>query len=165
MSAAASTPNSFFSTTYNDKSKERQHKYYQTHKDEILKRQHIYQSNNREIINKRQREYYHTHPNNYRGYKRKRQNKLNDILYGFLGNKCVCTDERCWHVGQCNITNRKFLQFDHINGHGNEDRRRFGGRQYNLVSYYIEHLDEAKKTLQIMCANCNWGKQDCNHGI
>jgi len=31
------------------------------------------------------------------------------------------------------------------------------------VDYYSQHVDEAKRKLQLLCANCNWVKRMANH--
>jgi hypothetical protein len=37
-------------------------------------------------------------------------------------------------------------------GNGAKDRKRIGNK---IARYYIKHIDEAKKELQVMCATCN----------
>ena len=56
-----------------------------------------------------------------------------------------CTDIRC-------------LQLDHRNGGGMKDVKRFTCSG-NMYKYYLDHIDEAKEKLQILCANCNWIKK------
>jgi 5-methylcytosine-specific restriction endonuclease McrA len=47
------------------------------------------------------------------------------------------------------------LQVDHIDNTGYRDRKHFGGSTKTMCLYYIAHPEEAKKNLQILCANCN----------
>lgn len=37
-------------------------------------------------------------------------------------------------------------------------QRRFGNR-FMMLKYYVNHRDEARAKLQILCANCNWIKR------
>jgi hypothetical protein len=76
-----------------------------------------------------------------------RSNRLK--LISFFGGKCI----------RCGFDNVHALHFDHINGGGNKDRQRFSGNGAMLVSYYLKHQDEARATLQLLCANCNTLKQ------
>jgi hypothetical protein len=66
---------------------------------------------------------------------RKDKEKLFEILGGKLCIGCGEKEESC-------------LQFDHI------DRMR---------AYYVKHPDEAKETLQVLCASCNWKKKHKNN--
>jgi len=58
----------------------------------------------------------------------------------------------------CGFTDVRALQLDHINGGGNDDRKRLGGSDVE-ITYYLKHLNEARETLQVLCANCNWVKK------
>lgn len=78
----------------------------------------------------------------------RRRNRLFDILGG----------PRC---AKCGFSDLRALQFDHINGGGVKDAKRIGYGS-KLVFYYIHHIEEAKSTLQVLCANCNWIKRDEN---
>jgi len=60
-----------------------------------------------------------------------------------LGGVCI----RCGYK-----TDIRALVLDHKNGNGSEDRRRLGGK---IARYYINHLGEAEKELQVLCSNCN----------
>ena len=66
---------------------------------------------------------------------RKRRNKLYERLGGA---KCACCGETKW----------QFLQIDHVNNDGVKDRQKTG-----LKAEYW------KAELQVLCANCNWGKR------
>ena len=78
-------------------------------------------------------------------YKLRQKGKLLDILGGHKCKKCGCIDFRV-------------LQFDYIKGYGYIDRKRIGS-SFGLIQYYIKHPEEAKKMLQVLCANCNIIKQ------
>jgi len=74
--------------------------------------------------------------------------KCRQELMEIIGYKCI----------RCGIDDGRVLQFDHINGGGNEERIRF--RSSNaMVRYYIRHPEEAIDKLQVLCANCNWIKR------
>ena len=50
------------------------------------------------------------------------------------------------------------LQIEHKDGDGRKDRIRCGGSM-SLKYYYINNPEEARRKLQIACANCNWLKR------
>lgn len=56
-----------------------------------------------------------------------------------------CTDIRC-------------LQIDHINGNGLKKRKEDGGYM-KAITHYVNHPEETKGVLQLLCANCNWIKK------
>lgn len=75
------------------------------------------------------------------------------------GNRCTCDGRDCWHNGECNISEIRCLQFDHIRGEGYTFR--FGKdtitrRKYEL---YTTKPEMAKQELRVLCANCNWTKR------
>lgn len=59
---------------------------------------------------------------------------------------------KCLGCGQTNLT---VLTVDHTNGGGTKDRRLKRGYQ-SMIYYYLTHAEEARKTLQVLCRNCNW---------
>ena len=69
-------------------------------------------------------------------------------LLEILGNKCVI----------CGFDDFRALQLDHVNGKGNQQRKKFGTGDV-MIAYYLKHIDEAKIDLQILCANHNWIKR------
>ena len=71
-----------------------------------------------------------------------------------LGGICV----------RCGFSDKRALQVDHINGGGHQEVMRFGS-YYLMIGYYLQHLDEAKTKLQILCANCNWIKKHKNNEL
>jgi len=80
-------------------------------------------------------------------YQSSYQIKLRAKLVEILGGKCV----------RCGFSDIRALQIDHINGKGTEEYKRKG----NAMKSYKRYLDdeEARKTIQILCANCNWIKR------
>lgn len=93
----------------------------------------------------RKKKYYHLNKEEIRMAIRKEYQKVRAELLVLLGNKCV----------KCGYSNQKALCFDHIYGNGKEDRKRFNRNNFRLMKYYLEHPEEAKQKLQILCANCN----------
>jgi len=73
-------------------------------------------------------------------------------LIMFLGGECA----------HCGFRDIRALQLDHINGGGNKDIVKFGGRQFNghqkMMRFYKNNPNEAIRTLQVLCANCNFIK-------
>jgi len=83
----------------------------------------------------------------HRMMKETREWRIN-LIQVLSGSKCV----------RCGFDDRRALQLDHIRGDGTEDRKRFKNIQY-MWRYYLDHPQEARKKLQVLCANCNWIKR------
>lgn len=66
------------------------------------------------------------------------RNKVVEIL----GSKCTV----------CSIADIELLEIHHINNDGALDRKRFSNPE-QMWRYYILHPDEAKRKLQLLCAN------------
>ena len=86
----------------------------------------------------------------------RRNRALRDGAFMALGDRCAC----------CGEVNSLFLQIDHIHNDGWTHRKRLGNgimsnSQYRL---YKEILSGKTEGLQLLCANCNWGKAR-NNGI
>jgi len=99
-----------------------------------------------------QKLYLERHPNmkikareQTRKYKRRVRIELMELLGG---TKCV----------RCGFDDYRALQLDHLNGGGNDDRRKLGGNDVE-AAFYLKNPELAKRTLQILCANCNWIKK------
>lgn len=76
-----------------------------------------------------------------------------EYLIYLLGNKC--SNPYCLVPGGC--TDTRCLQLDHINGGG---KKALGApTPNNMYRYYFNNPDEARKNLQVLCANCNWIKR------
>lgn len=78
-------------------------------------------------------------------YNRERLKRLEVVNH--LGAKCI----KC---GYCDDI--RALELDHKNNDGHLDRKKRGNK---ITRYYCNHLDEAEKILQVLCANCNKIKQ------
>lgn len=75
--------------------------------------------------------------------------------FNVLGRECAC----------CGESRIAFLQIDHINNDGSAHRRRLGMKVEGGMRaggyqrrFYFEIIGGKKDGLQLMCANCNWGK-------
>jgi len=68
------------------------------------------------------------------------------MLFDILGHECV----------KCGFKDKRALQFDHIEGKGRKDHYKYGG---GMVRYYAKRPLTAIKTLQVLCANCNYIKR------
>lgn len=70
--------------------------------------------------------------------------KLRERCFELLGHACV----------RCGFTDKRALQFDHIDGRGHEDRKKHGGQ-----GLYRHILKINGNGFQVLCANCNWIKK------
>jgi hypothetical protein len=82
------------------------------------------------------------------------QRKIKDKLFEILGGK-IC-------IG-CGEKDESVLHFDHINGGGLQDYKRFENHTDRMRAYYVKNPELAKETLQVMCSNCNWKKKHKNN--
>lgn len=90
--------------------------------------------------------------------KKENYRDLRNRFIDALGAKCASPD--CLVPNGC--TDRRCLQIDHINGDGYIFRKNGLGSS-QIIYKYINHLDEAKKIFQVLCANCNWIKRFVNN--
>lgn len=79
------------------------------------------------------------------------------IVIAYLGSKCSCPVDNCWHDGPCNVKDIRCLQLDHINGGGCQESKVAGPAA--MIDRYYRSPDLAKFRLQVLCANCNWVKR------
>lgn len=54
---------------------------------------------------------------------------------------------------KCGINDYRVLHLDHIDGDGFKDKKK--RNMSARIAYYWKHPEEAKKTLQVLCANCH----------
>lgn len=64
----------------------------------------------------------------------------------------------------CGEDKIQFLGIDHINGRGNEHRRKIWGKKAAGNIYWWLKKNNFPKGFQVLCHNCNWGKF-VNNGI
>ena len=79
---------------------------------------------------------------------RKGRTNLREKLFNILGHICI----------RWGFSDKRALQFDHKNGGGIKDVKKFNGN-YEMYRYYKNNPEIAKKELQVLCANCNWIKR------
>lgn len=101
-----------------------------------------YYKNNKKQLDEKNRQYYSNTKEERRKTNRRYRFKLKITLINILGSKCVKCSSMDWSV----------LEFDHVNGGGTEERK-IGTQK--LQRYYINHIDEAKIKLRLLCANCH----------
>jgi len=98
----------------------------------------VYCSRNCFIENRRER-----HRVTSFNLRKKQRNELMQIL----GSKCV----------MCGIEDNRLLVFHHINGGGTKQRDKMG--QYGMIRHYLRNQKDAKRELEILCANHNMLKE------
>lgn len=79
--------------------------------------------------------------------------KYKDIVYNHYGRQCI----------NCGQTNPLFLTLDHIHNDGYMKRKRhpnIGGGGYTYYLWLINH--HFPKDIQVLCYNCNCGKERLN---
>lgn len=80
--------------------------------------------------------------------------KIKTELFDILGHKCM----------HCGFTDKRALQFDHINGGGVKEIKKFKS-PLTMLRYSRSNPIEAEKHLQVLCANCNWIKRAVNDEV
>ena len=83
---------------------------------------------------------------------RDRHTKFKGLVFDGYGNKCYC----------CGEEEALFLNLDHVNGNGKQDRKEHGGNQTNFLLSIIKR--DFPKEYRILCFNCNCGRQ-LNNGV
>lgn len=74
--------------------------------------------------------------------------------------------ERIFHIlnqfecQNCGISDKRFLEIDHIAGQGNRKLKTLPGRASQERRYYIKHPQQCREDLQILCSNCNQLKKE-----
>lgn len=95
-------------------------------------------------------------------YRQLRHKELNASRRRYIRNarkklmKFLCNGNIKCNV--CEINDIQVLTFDHIHNNGKDDREYFANSD-KMVLYYVQHPEEAKKELQVLCRNCNWIKR------
>lgn len=103
----------------------------------------------------RWKQYYEKNKERVRARLRAKHSKNRDAVFKHYGNECVC----------CGEGNRAFLTVDHVNDDGWKYRKRKDGNpssHHNIYGWIVRN--EFPSGFQILCRNCNWGKE-VNNGI
>jgi hypothetical protein len=73
------------------------------------------------------------------------KNKYRKIVFEYYGSKCAC----------CGEDEPMFLMIDHINGGGTRHTNSLPGR--SIYAWLVKN--NFPEGFQLLCANCNWGKE------
>ena len=84
----------------------------------------------------------------WNAYQRQRRERLRGEMLAAYGNACAC----------CGETEQAFLQLDHVNGGGRQHILRLKGATVELYNS-LKKEGWPKAEYQLLCANCNWGRQ------
>ena len=93
------------------------------------------------------REYREKNNDRINAYSRGKVEEKGKFLFQLMGNKCK----------NCGETDPMYLQIDHVKNDGYLDKNQSGSRicvKYKMKLYY-----ENPKRFQLLCANCNFAKQ------
>lgn len=80
------------------------------------------------------------HPEKASRYKQSERERLRSKIFEVLGAICKA----------CGFADIRALQVDHIEGGGNEEKRKLG-----RANGYLRHILKNPQKYQILCANCN----------
>ena len=103
---------------------------------------------------KYQREYMADNPEQRRKkieYNKKKMRRIRLEVMGILGRR-ICV--------KCGVTDVRALQVDHKDGGGTKELKAKGN--HSMYYRYLREPEEARKNLQVLCANCNQIKREEN---
>ena len=98
------------------------------------------------VYNEIAKRYYHAHNDNVKASQKKYRNKIREEVLIHYGGKCVC----------CGEEKKEFLVLDHINGGGNEHRRKIGLGGGSMTRWIRDN--NFPDFFQVLCHNCNMSK-------
>ena len=101
-----------------------------------------------------------------RGRKRWKENHPEQHVEAQRINRQRCRIETLKILGsgkcaRCGFDDWRALQIDHVDGRGFADNRPKQNPHF-FRKWVLNHLEEAKKLYQVLCANCNWIKRHEN---
>jgi hypothetical protein len=131
------------------------YRHYRLHcKECVLKRRKKVYNENKDKISLKRRTHYKNNIEKFKIERQKDTKKIKALIIKEYGGKCVCKHGK-------KICGEKrtpaFLTIDHINGKGNEHRRklkRYGSSMY----YWLKQNNFPKDEFQLLCCNCNFAK-------
>jgi hypothetical protein len=143
---------------YKDKEKQRrmQKLYREKNREKRNAQKREYYRANKEIHRKRSAKWREDNPDKWlemmRESNRRQRERLRKEMIDAYGGKCAC----------CGETEALFLELDHVNNDGAEDRKENG---YGVkLMCRLKKKGWPKDRYQILCSNCNQGKNR-NGGI
>lgn len=139
--------------------------------DEYLRHRDAYLQRSKKRREGPQRNRILTYLQQYR-LKQRREKQIDYNKRYYVGAKCWINfrrritfqraREELFHVlnqhccRMCGYHDKRALQFDHINGGGTHEHKHvFLNKRVQFYMYYVLNPELAKKTLQVLCANCN----------
>ena len=131
--------------------------YYVKNREKVIARSKKYKQDNREKMLLYYRQRYRNDQALILSYIKERYREAKLKIFELLGGaKCV----------RCGFADVRALQLDHINGGGSKERKVYGnGSTRNLMHYYANNPEISKRSLQVLCANCNWIKRVENEEV
>ena len=129
----------------------RKEKYRQYHRDQYER--------NPEYFRQKAREGYAKYRKARLAQKKARRDEIKREIIAYYSNGMNC-------CACCGESTYNFLSLDHIKNDGASHRKEFGGRKsYSHDKFYKSLIDDGYPAgIQVLCMNCNWGKQR-NGGI
>jgi hypothetical protein len=67
-------------------------------------------------------------------------------VFELLGNRCAL----------CPVTDKRLLQIDHVNGGGNQQRKRLNNAWWKIIAEVTASIERGEHEYRLLCANCNW---------
>jgi len=90
------------------------------------------------------KDYYGRNREKYRAQRKRWREKVKDEVLAAYGDKCAC----------CGESTHEFLCIDHVNGRGNEHRRKLGSPGgHTFYSWLIKN--NFPEGYRVLCYNCN----------
>jgi len=102
--------------------------YYQANKERFFKQNERWRNTHREQFNKRMVDY---------------RKRIRFQIMELLGNKCC----------RCGFDDWRALEIDHVNGGGNQTRRK--GTDAAYYRKILEEIKSGSREYQLLCSNCN----------
>jgi len=107
---------------------------------------------NNEVTKKASREWRQRNSSKENEKLRNKRKELRELIIWLLGGKCK----------ECETTDFRILQIDHVHGGGVKELRSLTPEEYNRK--VLESIEQGKGEYQCLCANHNWIKKVENHG-
>lgn len=136
--------NKKYREAHREQAREYAKKYNREHRAEMLEYFKKYYIKNKKQIDERNLKYHYANRDIKIQYFRKHRLRLKMLIFDAItpqGQKPACA--------QCGCNDVELLQFHHINGGGELQRREHGTT--GVWSYYAKHPEQARQDIQILC--------------